>query len=144
MQPNFITRLSAPCVTDFIALRERVGWGSLQPGLAASSLQNTLFHVTIYQCDHQGTEHLAAMGRVIGDGSLYFYIQDVVVSPDFQGIGLGAEVMQAIESYLAETVTTGATVGLLAAKSKETFYEQFGYQRRDGEAMGLGMCRFVK
>lgn len=144
MQSNFTTRLSAPCVTDFIALRERVGWGNLQPDLAASSLRNTLFHVTIYQCDHQGTENLAAMGRVIGDGSLYFYIQDVVVSPDFQGIGLGAEVMQAIESYLAETVTTGATVGLLAAKGKEAFYEQFGYQRRDGEAMGLGMCRFVK
>lgn len=149
MTTHFQLQLKAPSTEDFIAMREKVGWGSVGAvdliQAAEQSLRNTLFHVTIYDhAEHLASPKLVAMGRVIGDGAMYFYIQDVVVLPEYQGFGLGDKTMQAIESYLENTVTTGATIGLLAAKGKEAFYERYGYQQRNGESLGLGMCKFVK
>lgn len=145
MTTHFQLQLKAPSTEDFIAMREKVGWGGLGFTAAEQSLRNTLFHVTIYDhAEHLASPKLVAMGRVIGDGAMYFYIQDVVVLPEYQGFGLGDKTMQAIESYLENTVTTGATIGLLAAKGKEAFYERYGYQQRNGENLGLGMCKFVK
>lgn len=145
MKKHFETRLAAPTALDFIAMRETVGWGSLDIKLAENSLKNSIFHVTIYsQNTHTNQRKLVAMGRIIGDGCMYFYIQDVIVLPEYQGYGLGDKVMQAIEAFLAENTATGATIGLLAAKGKEGFYQRYGYQARDGDTLGLGMCRFVK
>ncbi|BBN80906.1 N-acetyltransferase [Pseudoalteromonas sp. A25] len=128
----------APTVREFALLRKQVGWGETDEILAQTSLNNSLFHVTIR---HQ--DALIAMGRVIGDGGLFFYIQDVVVAPDYQGEGLGHAVMYEIERYVAKNAKLGATVALLSAKGKEAFYEQYDYIVRTGEPLGLGMCKFV-
>ena len=74
---------------------------------------------------------------------MFFYIQDLVVIRDYQGQGLGEVLMQNIENYLRETAQKGATIGLFAAKGKESFYSRFGYQSRTGDNLGLGMCKFV-
>lgn len=129
----------APTAEDFVALRELIGWGSLAVETAQKSLANSLFHVSAYR-----DEQLVAAGRVVGDGHMYFYIQDVIVHPASQGLGLGAKVMTHIESYLQSACTKGATVGLFAAKGKEGFYKKYNYIVRTGEPLGMGMCRFVK
>ena len=128
----------APSTDQFLKLRERVAWGAISEELADNSLSNSLYHVSIYQ---QGA--LIGMGRVVGDGYLYFYIQDVVVHPEYQGHGLGALLMKKIEDYLSTAAVAGSTVGLFAVRGKEAFYEKFGYQIRSGNPMGLGMCRFT-
>ena len=80
---QFSLTLDIPTIADFISLRAQVGWESPAENNVKLSLQNSLFHVAIYD-----NEKLIAMGRVIGDGAMYFYIQDVVVAPDYQGHGL--------------------------------------------------------
>jgi len=87
---------------------------------------------------------LIGMARVVGDGFMYFYIQDVIIDPDYQGRGIGHAIMTRVEAYLAKACTTGATVGLLAAKGKEPFYRRYGFIERDGVELGKGMCRFVR
>nr|WP_275692646.1 GNAT family N-acetyltransferase [Rheinheimera hassiensis] len=87
---------------------------------------------------------LIGMARVVGDGFMYFYIQDVIVAPDYRGKGIGHAIMTRVEAYLAKAYTTGATVGLLAAKGKEPFYRRYGFIERDGIELGKGMCRFTK
>ena len=129
---------NAPKIQEFVELRRLVGWGSTDPELARASLSASLFHVTLYE-----NNELIAMGRVVGDGHMYFYIQDVIVHPAAQGRGLGAQLMNEIESYLDKVVRKGATVGLLAAKGKEEFYGQYGYLERSGEPLGMGMCKFI-
>jgi predicted N-acetyltransferase YhbS len=74
---------------------------------------------------------------------MYFYLQDVVVDPSYQGQGIGDNLMHEIETYLAKTARKGATIGLLAAKGKESFYRRFGYQQRPNDTLGNGMCKFV-
>lgn len=139
---NAIASLSisndAPSVTEFIQLRLSVGWGESNIISTKSSLENSLFHITI-----RDSGKLLAMGRVIGDGGLNFYIQDVVVHPKAQGQGLGDKIMKAIEVYLNDAAQPGSTIGLFAATAKEKFYQRYGYIERPNQNMGNGMCRSV-
>jgi len=127
-----------PEVQEFVQLRQKVGWNT-DAGLAKSSLKHSLFHCTVRLAGK-----LVAMGRVIGDGGLFFYVQDVVVDPEHQGLGLGQKVMDNIESYLKLHAMPGATIALLAAKGKEGFYQRYGYLTRPSETLGMGMCKFVE
>ncbi|NIY92029.1 GNAT family N-acetyltransferase [Vibrio diazotrophicus] len=77
-----------------------------------------MFHVTI-----RTGKGLIAMAQIVGDGVMYFYIQDVVVSPNHRQKDLGSILMREIERYLEQNAPSNATVGLLAATSKESFYE---------------------
>ena len=135
---NFQLKLARPTVAEFLNLREAVGWQGTAVSEAETSLANSLFHVVIYDdC------LLVAMGRVIGDGAMYYYIQDVVVDPAYQGFGLGAVLMTQIENYLSIAAKKGATTGLLAAQGKEAFYGRYGYLTRPNTTLGHGMCKFV-
>lgn len=139
MTPKLYTASNlAPSAEEFVQLRTQIGWGEMDLALAQASLDNSLYHIVIRMEDQ-----LVGMGRVVGDGYMYFYVQDVVVAPDFQRLGLGYQLMDHIEAYLAQTAKIGATIGLLAAKGKEGFYQKFGYQQRDGAQLGLGMCKFI-
>jgi Acetyltransferases len=128
----------APNTKQFLKLRDSVDWGMVSDELASQSLANSLYSVSIYW-----QAGLIGMGRIVGDGHLYFYIQDVVVDPQYQGQGVGELIMSKIENYLSNTALEGATIGLFAVQGKETFYEKFGYKTRSGVPLGLGMCRFV-
>ena len=138
MTPTFKLVRLAPPISDFIELRNQVGWCKIDVQLATKSLENSLFHVSVYD-----QSKLVGAGRVIGDGYMYFYIQDVIVDPRYQGKGVGSLLMNEIELYLAKTTSTGSTVGLLAAKGKESFYLKYGYLERTGNPLGNGMCKFI-
>lgn len=135
---KFCLTLESPSVEDFLILRSKVAWGALDANIAEKSLNNSLFHVAIYHDDQ-----LVGMGRVVGDGAMYFYIQDVVVDPSYQKQGIGAALMDKIEGYLSDVTSQGSTIGLLAAQGKEAFYSRYGYTLRPNSSLGHGMCKFI-
>jgi len=135
---NYIIKLESPSPEEFSMLRNKIGWGEVDINLAKVSLDNSLFHVTI-----RDKSQLIGMGRVVGDGAMYFYIQDVVVDPNYQNMGIGSALMIKIESFLLISARKGSTIGLLAAKGKEAFYVKYGYTQRTNDFLGNGMCRFV-
>lgn len=135
---KFCLTLESPSVEDFLILRSKVAWGALDANIAEKSLNNSLFHVAIYHDDQ-----LVGMGRVVGDGAMYFYIQDVVVEPSYQKQGIGAALMDKIEGYLSDATSQGSTIGLLAAQGKEAFYSRYGYTLRPNSSLGHGMCKFI-
>ncbi len=135
---KFCLTLESPSVEDFLLLRSKVAWGALDANIAEKSLNNSLFHVAIYHDDQ-----LVGMGRVVGDGAMYFYIQDVVVEPSYQKQGIGAALMDKIEGYLSDATSQGSTIGLLAAQGKEAFYSRYGYTLRPNSSLGHGMCKFI-
>ena len=128
----------SPDINEFIRLRKSIGWGDTDFVMAEKSLKNSLFNVSIYDDDI-----LVGIGRVVGDGYMFFYIQDVVVEPKYQQKGIGSLLMKEIEFYLSTNAKKGSTIGLLAAKGKEDFYSKYGYQERSGDPLGKGMCKFV-
>ena len=139
MSPSEIfSKESPPTAEDLSSLRTAVGWTSPELSIIESSINSSLFWVSIFQRDR-----LVACGRVIGDGFMYFYVQDVIVHPEFQNLGLGSKIMQSINDFLSSSCQSGSTVGLLAAKGKEDFYLKHGFVLRNGKDLGLGMCRFI-
>lgn len=135
---SFGITLASPTVAEFSILRSKVGWGEVDVEMAQRSLANSLFHVTI-----RDKGNLIGMGRVVGDGFMYFYIQDVIVEPSYQGQGIGHILMTKIENYLSNAANKGSTIGLLAAKGKESFYTRYDYMQRPNDALGNGMCKFI-
>lgn len=135
---KYNTLFESPSVEGFIALRHKIGWGEIDFEMAKNSLANSLFHVVI-----RDQSRIIGMGRVVGDGSMYFYVQDVVVDPDYQKQGVGRALMSEIEHYLSDSAKKGSTIGLLAAKGKESFYSRYGYTLRPNESLGNGMCKFI-
>ena len=82
------------------------------------------------------------MARVVGDGGLVFYVQDVIVLPEFQGRGIGAQLMEKVMAYIEGHAHHNTIIGLMSAIGKEAFYERYGFVKRPAEKYGPGMTRF--
>lgn len=120
---TLIDRLPTP--DEYRALCESVGWGAVINFEAArTAIPNSLAGVVAVQ-DGQAV----GMGRIVGDGAIFFYIQDIAVHPDHQGRGLGRAIMTRLMAYLAAHAPAKAFIGLFAAEGKGPFYEQFGFEQ---------------
>jgi ribosomal protein S18 acetylase RimI-like enzyme len=132
MEIEIIERLPSP--DEYNQLRKTVGWGICDHKVIEKSLPNSLYCV----CASSGNETVG-MARVIGDGGLVYYIQDVIVLPEYQGQGLGAKMMDKVMAYIRGQVKHSAIIGLMSAKGKEPFYERYGFIPRPNENLGSGM-----
>ena len=121
-----------PAVSEYLTLREAAGWGRVDEHLAERGLAGALFTVCAL---HEG--NVVGCARVIGDGALYFYLQDVIVLPRFQGRGLGKRLMEPIMRYLDEHALPGSFAGLMAAEGVTDFYRQFGFAVRPPGRPGM-------
>ena len=123
-----------PSVEEFIHLRQLVGWGTPDTLATEQSVSNALFSVCL---EKDGT--LIGLGRVVGDGGLYYYIQDLIVIPKYRGNGYSILIMNELMEYIKSTAKSGSFVGLFAAKGIENFYERFDFVKRPSQVYGPGM-----
>ena len=123
-----------PAPEDLIVLREAVGWPVPDLAEARRAMETTLFGVTL-----RLNGRCVGAGRVVGDGSLAFFVQDVIVLPQHQGHGYGAMIMDGLMDYINRHARHGAFVGLFAAKGMESWYEKYGFIARPTETLGSGM-----
>lgn len=130
--PQFVLQERSPTVAEYRRLRDAVGWGAVAEEGLAAGLASALYSCVVLQ---EGD--VVACGRVIGDGGVYFYVQDVIVLPELHGRGLGAMVMDAVMAYLGRGAQPGAFVGLMAASNVEGFYERYGFRRRPDDRPGM-------
>ncbi len=71
------------------------------------------------------------------DGGLYFYIQDLIVQPDYQSKGIGTAIMNELMAYIKTSAKPGSYIALMAAKGYEKYYEFFGFEARKADAPGM-------
>lgn len=126
-----------PAPSQFNALRAACGWAEIAPVRAAKALAASTLHVTAHDGDH-----LVAMGRVVGDGVMYFHLQDVVVAPSHRGQGLGRAVVDRLLADLVPLAGPGSTIGLMAAHGVEPLYASAGFTARPTATLGAGMTLF--
>jgi GNAT superfamily N-acetyltransferase len=122
-----------PTPEEYNRLRAAVGWGIYEPAVIAEALPQSLYGVYAY--DHAV---LVGMARVIGDGGLVYYVQDVIVIPEYQGLGIGGALMDRVMTYIRMHASHNSIIGLMAAQGKEGFYERYGFVART-ERLGSGM-----
>jgi GNAT superfamily N-acetyltransferase len=69
------------------------------------------------------------MGRIVGDGAIYFYVQDVIVRPAHQGRGIGRCIVNCLMDWIHDNAPPRAFVGLFAAEGRDGFYAHYGFMR---------------
>lgn len=123
-----------PTVAEHKTLWESVGWGTVDIEMTEQSIANSVFAVVAV---FEG--NVVGMGRIVGDGAMYFYIQDVAVLPKHQKNGLGKLIINHLLNYIKKCKHKNgiAFVGLFASHGNDKFYEQFGF--RDYSPVMTGM-----
>ena len=121
-----------PEVSEYQELRKAVGWYVVDDQATATGLQNSLYSVCLmYQ------QRIIGCGRVVGDNGIYYYVQDIIVLPEFQGQGGGRMIMDAVMNYLSTQAVPNSFIGLMAAKDVKVFYEKYGFAERSQDRPGM-------
>ena len=96
------------------------------------SLERTLHGVWLRE-----GEALIAMGRLTRDGACFVQVNDVAVHPDWQGRGLGIQVMGGLMGWADSNLPKGCYISLIADAGAERLYEKAGFSHRTGMARVL-------
>ena len=128
-------------VDTYFSLREQVGWVKLSKRQAQNAINNCLFNVSAYIDDKP-----VGMGRVVGDGAVVSYIQDLVVLPEAQKQGVGSAILHRLLQYVQSITEDDTTMMLclMCAKGREDFYIKHGFIARPTDSLGPGMIRYIK
>lgn len=126
-------------IVDFNYLTEKVGWGTRDARVVEEALNNTLYSVSIFD-----DNKIIGYGRIIGDKTIFLYIQDIMVIPEYQGQKIGTKIMEKLLTKINEykKINPDIRTYLGASKGKEKFYEKFGFKTRSSAHLGEGMILF--
>ena len=126
---------------EYMEMRRVVEWSAFPLEEAAEGLKNS-FILVCFRIDGKPV----AIGRAISDRGYVVYIADVIVIPEYQGRGLGREIMNTILDRIKGSLKPGyrVMVNLMAAKGKEEFYKKFGFIDRPNEYFGCGMHQWLE
>ncbi|MFE6994346.1 GNAT family N-acetyltransferase [Microbacterium sp. NPDC057659] len=125
-----------PTAAEHRAIAVQVGWehafdwDTLDDSLAGSQLGVTALIDDLP----------VGMGRVVGDGVKYFYVQDLAVAPGQQRTGLGTVLLQNLLDQIAGMAPSTAFVGLFATPEGDALYRANGFSGGDM----TGMFRLVE
>jgi GNAT superfamily N-acetyltransferase len=125
-----------PTPTEHRRLAEAVGWAAaFDWDTMPASLDGSLAGVVALDGDH-----VVGMGRLVGDGVKYFYVQDLAVLPGYQGTGIGTALLQRLLDHVAIAAPSTAFVGLFATGGAIPLYQRHGFTSGDM----TGMFRLVE
>lgn len=93
-------------VDEYLKLRALVGWKKLSREQAQKALDNSLLVVGAYLAGQP-----IGMGRLVGDGAVICYVQDLVIPPQAQGYGIGSLVLSRLTQYVESLRLPGTEIG---------------------------------
>ena len=110
---------------DFVRLRVLTGFADIPVEHAKRALDGGLINVSAIYGDQ-----LIGMGRMVGDGAMYWYLQEIIVLPEYQKQGIGIKIVNHLVDYAVSHSATGkfTTIGGVSAKGKEEFYRKLGFE----------------
>lgn len=129
---DYSLRDETPSQSDYLRLRVISGLTPKTAQAAAAGLPNTVFAVTV----HRG-EEVVGMGRIIGDGGLFFQIVDIAVEPAHQGRGLGKAIVARLVDHLRDHAPSSAYISLMADGEAHRLYSQFGFKPTAPRSIGM-------
>lgn len=128
-------------VSTYLELRKKVGWIKLSDRQAEFAIKNSLYTICAFLDGKP-----VGMGRIVGDGAVISYIQDLVVIPEAQGKRIGSIILDKLEDYV-KSITEPETrmmLCLMCAKGREEFYIKHGFTARPTDNLGPGMIIYIE
>jgi GNAT superfamily N-acetyltransferase len=126
-----------PKPMDFEKLFATTGWNAeyhLSADELHTAISNSWQVISAYDA-----EHLVGFGRVVSDTVLHAMIYDLIVDPQYQGKGIGAEILKRlVGSCEAANIRD---IQLFSARGKREFYEKRGFRSRANDAPGMEYVR---
>ena len=121
--------------SEILGLYASVGWTAYtdDPAALRNGFANSLLTLAAYE-----EAELAGLIRVVGDGHTVFFVQDILVRPQFQWRGIGSALLQAVLDRYANV----RQIELVTDDTPKTtaFYSSIGFQ----ELTALGCRGFMK
>ena len=137
MNYKYVERFPTP--QEYNMLTEAVGWGIKKESIIEEALKNTLYSLCVYDEDK-----LIGYGRLLGDKTIFLYIHNVMVLPEYQNQHIGSQIvtllLKQVDVY--KQVNPDIRTYICAAKGKESFYERFGFIARPNNDFGAGMILY--
>ena len=122
-----------PSKNDLFHLFESTHWNGevhLSDEEYFCAVQNSWYLISAF-CD----EKLIGFGRIISDGILHALLIDLMVLPEFQNQGIGANILKRL---VDKCILQGLNdVKLFSAKGKSDFYLKYGFIKRENDAPGM-------
>lgn len=132
MTDDYTLTTDTPSIADYCRLRQASGLTPKSSEAAARGLPNTIHAAQVH---HHG--EVIGMGRVIGDGGVFYQVTDIAVLPAHQGRGLGKAIMASLMAQLRTSALPGAYVSLIADGQAHRLYAQFGFAPTTPKSIGM-------
>ncbi len=128
-------------VDTYLELRKAVHFKPLSRDQAQRALKNSLYIVTAFR-----DGKAVGMGRIVGDGAVICYVQDLMIRPEVQNLGIGGLILETLKTFVINTGFEGTEMmfDLMCAKGREDFYKKHGFIARPTEKLGPGMIQYLK
>lgn len=122
-------------VQEFIYLYDSTNWEKFSSNQIEKSLKNDIYHVSAWI-----NKKIVGMGRLLGDGCMYWYIQNLIVLPEYQSKGVGTAIMETLLSYVKNNSPSKShiIVGLMCSEHTAKFYQKFSFDIRPCNSLGPG------
>lgn len=118
---RIVDRVATPL--EYRHLCTQVGWAEVMNFEAAvTALPRSLYGVVAMLDDR-----VVGMGRIVGDGAIFYYLQDIAVLPDHQGQSIGTHIVARLVTLVKENAPEKAFFGVFAAEGTRPFYQKFGF-----------------
>ena len=129
---SYVFTERVPTVSEYVRIRAAAGMTPKDPEAIRAGLPNSLYAVCV-ECDGEAV----GMGRIIGDGGVFFDVVDIAVVPEHQKNGLGKAIMDAVMGYIDRTARPKSWISLMAGPGVEDFYKRYGFETRGPERPGM-------
>ena len=128
-------------IDTYMELRAAVNFPKLSRDQARRGLDNSLYTLVAFK-----DGKAVGMGRIVGDGAIICYVQDLIIRPEVQGEGIGGLILESLRSFVVNIGFPGTTMmfHLMCAKGREPFYKKHGFIARPTENLGPGMIQYLK
>ena len=128
-------------IDTYLELRKAVEFRPLTRDQARKALNNSLYILTAFQ-----NGRAVGMGRIVGDGAVICYVQDLIIRPEVQGQGIGGLILETLKSCVMHEGYAGTIMmfDLMCARGREKFYKKHGFIARPTKDLGPGMIQYLQ
>ena len=128
-------------IDTYLELRQSVNFRKLTRDQAKKGLSNSMYTLVAFK-----DGKAVGMGRIVGDGAIICYVQDLIIRPEVQGEGIGGLILETLKKFVIQEGYEGTTMmfDLMCAKGREEFYKKHGFIARPTEDLGPGMIQFIQ